>query len=128
MAADWHVDTLAPPFSIAVVLLLAKMGRPNRLGAVVGGLSYPLYLNHWTGPFVAHAVLKPFGLRDSPVSHVLSIIFAICFSYGMYRVVDRPLLKRRSQYFTPARGRAAMILAYGLVIVVLGVGFWITRS
>jgi peptidoglycan/LPS O-acetylase OafA/YrhL len=127
IAADWHVATLAPPFSIAVVLLLATLGRPSRLGAVVGGLSYPLYLNHWTGPFVAHAALKPFGLRDSAVAHVLSITFATCFSYGMYRVVDRPLLKHRSQYFTPARGWAAMILAYGLVIIGLIIGFWITR-
>lgn len=128
MAADWHVETLAPPFSIAVVLLLATMGKPSRLGAVVGGLSYPLYLNHWTGPFVAHAALKPFGLRDSALAHVVSVMFSICFSYGMYRLVDRPLLKRRAGYFTPGRGRAAMIVAYGLVIVGLVVGFWITRS
>jgi peptidoglycan/LPS O-acetylase OafA/YrhL len=128
MAAGWDYVTLAAPFSIAVVLMLARMGKPNRLGAIVGGISYPLYLNHWTGPFVAHAALKPFGLRDSAVAHVLSVAFSICFSYGMYRLVDRPLLERRSRYFTPARGRAAMVVAYGLVIIGLIVGFRITLS
>ena len=128
MIAGWKYQTLAPPFSIAVVLLLATLGQPTRLGAIVGGVSYPLYLNHWLGPFVAHATFKPFGLRDSAVSHVLSITFSVFFAYFMYRLVDRPLLQRRSQYYTPARGRAAMLVAYGLVIVGLIVGLWITRS
>jgi peptidoglycan/LPS O-acetylase OafA/YrhL len=126
--AGWNYRALAPPFSVAVVLLLATLGQPTRLGAIVGGVSYPLYLNHWLGPFVAHATFKPFGLRDSAVAHVLSITFSVFFAYVMYRLVDRPLLQRRSQYYTPARGNAAMIVAYGLVIVGLIVGLWITRS
>jgi peptidoglycan/LPS O-acetylase OafA/YrhL len=128
MAAGWNYETLAPPFSIAVVLLLAKMGQPVWLGAIVGGVSYPLYLNHWIGPFVAHSVFKPFGLRDSAVSHALSVTFSLFFAYCMYCIIDRPVLKRRSQYFTPARGRVAMILAYLLVIVGLSVGLLITQS
>jgi peptidoglycan/LPS O-acetylase OafA/YrhL len=126
--AGWTYQALSPPFSIAVVLLLATLGQPTRLGAIVGGVSYPLYLNHWLGAFVAHAALKPFGMRDSAVSHVLSITFSVFFAYFMYRLVDRPLLQRRSQYYTPARGQAAMLVAYGLVIVGLIVGLWITRS
>jgi peptidoglycan/LPS O-acetylase OafA/YrhL len=128
LIAGWKLEVLVPPLSIAVVLLLATLGQPTRLGAIAGGISYPLYLNHWLGAFVAHAALKPIGLRDSAVSHVLSITFSLFFAYFMYRLVDRPLLKRRSQYFTPARGRAAMLVAYGLVIVGLIVGLWITRS
>jgi peptidoglycan/LPS O-acetylase OafA/YrhL len=107
---------------------LAIVGKPTRLGAIVGGVSYPLYLNHWLGSFIAHATFKPFGMRDSTVANVLSITFSAFFAYVMYRLVDRPLLKHRSQYYTLARGRAAMLVAYGLVIVGLVVGFWITRS
>jgi peptidoglycan/LPS O-acetylase OafA/YrhL len=122
LASAYSVQLLAAPFSIAVVLLLARVGTPTWLGAVVGGVSYPLYLNHWTGEFVAHAALKPFGLRDSAAAHVISVTFAIGFSYVMYRLVDRPLLRHRSRYFTPARGYVAMVVAYGLVIVGLTVG------
>lgn len=128
MAAGWDATILAPLFSIAVVLLLTKLGKPTWLGAVAGGISYPLYLNHWIGPFVAHAALKPIGLRNSLWANLVSVVFSVCFAYCMFQLVDRPLLRRRSAYYTPSRGRAAMLLAYALVVVGLGVGFLLTRE
>ena len=58
-------DVLAPLLSICIVLLLAVEGPRQPIGAVAGGMSYPLYLNHWIGGFVARALLSPFGLRES---------------------------------------------------------------
>jgi peptidoglycan/LPS O-acetylase OafA/YrhL len=55
-AVDYEL--LAPLCSIAIVLLLAVTGKQHRFGAFAGGISYPLYLNHWIGVFVAHAVLN----------------------------------------------------------------------
>jgi peptidoglycan/LPS O-acetylase OafA/YrhL len=128
MIAGYDHLILSPPFSIAIVLLLALKGRPTRLGTVAGGISYPLYLNHWLGPFVAHAVIKRTGPTDSIPSHILSVTFSLVFAYVMFQLVDRPVLKHRSMYYTPARGRIATIIAYGLVILGLVVGFAITMS
>jgi hypothetical protein len=45
----------------------------------------------------------------------------------MHQMVDRPLLKRRSRYYTTSRGWFAMLLAYALVVAGLAVGLWLTR-
>ena len=39
----------SPLFSICLVLLLARKGKKNAIGSFLGGISYPLYLNHWIG-------------------------------------------------------------------------------
>jgi peptidoglycan/LPS O-acetylase OafA/YrhL len=37
-------EFVAPVFSIAVVLLLAREGRKSKVGGFLGGVSYPFYL------------------------------------------------------------------------------------
>jgi peptidoglycan/LPS O-acetylase OafA/YrhL len=126
MAEGWSYNTLAPVFAITTVLLLAIKGRQNRFGALVGGISYPLYLNHWIGDFVAHATLKPMGLRDSFWWHPLSIALNLGIAYCMYSIVDRPVLRHRSQLFTTERGKIAMFAAYGILLLGLVGGIWFT--
>ena len=54
----------APIFAISLVLLIAIKGENKLTGKILGGMSYPLYLNHWIGLFFFNIVLEPFGLRD----------------------------------------------------------------
>lgn len=114
---------VAPLAAISIVLLLAQIGKKNTIGAVVGGMSYPLYLNHWIGLFIAHAVLKPYGLRDSAFSHVLSISLNIGIALSLYWFIDRRLLAARAGLFTQQRGVVITLFAYGMVIIGSIVGF-----
>jgi peptidoglycan/LPS O-acetylase OafA/YrhL len=106
------------------VLLLATKGRQNRFGAIVGGMSYPLYLNHWIGSFVAHAALKTIDSRDSLWWYPLSTAINIAIAYGLYCIIDRPVLRKRSQLFTNKRGRLAMLTAYGILLIGLLGSLW----
>jgi hypothetical protein len=77
--ADHAYRYAAPWAAIAIVLLLAIRGTKHPFGTLAGGLSYPLYLNHWIGGFTATVLLIPLGLRQSPVHPVLSVLLAIGF-------------------------------------------------
>lgn len=82
----------AVPFAaVSIVLLLAVRGEKTNFGTIVGGMSYPLYLNHWIGLFIAHACLKPFGLRDSLYANVLSFCLNISLAVGLYWYMDKKL-------------------------------------
>lgn len=129
LAAGGPYALLAPWIAICIVLLLAVPGRKMRLGVLVGGLSYPLYLNHWIGVFVANAITRPFGLRESPLSHTISFAFNIALALGLYVFVERPLLARRSTWYTPAIGARATIAAYAMMGcgLLLGLGYALVR-
>ena len=116
IAAGFEYELFAPPVAVAIVMLLAVKGPRQSLGALVGGMSYPLYLNHWIGVFVMNAALRPFGLRDSMASHVLSSTFNIAFATALYWYVDRRLLASRPRLYSLTRGRLAAGAAYGMVI------------
>jgi hypothetical protein len=64
----------APLVAVCIVLFLAVRGQPMFMGKFLGGMSYPLYLNHWIGVFVGHALMSPFGMRDTVGRHVFSAI------------------------------------------------------
>jgi len=117
LALDLHYDTFAPIASIAVVLLLAMPGRQHPGGALWGGMSYPLYLNHWIALYAANAI----GLRH-PIRHALVLALAIAIAMGLYWWIDRHLLARRSRLYTPARGRALTLAAYATVALGIGLG------
>ena len=130
LVAGLSYDPLAPLVGICIVLLLGTPGRKRPLGALVGGLSYPLYLNHWLGVFVANAAMRPFGLRETAASHVLSAVFSIGFAAALYLCIERPLLRRRAQWYTPAIGRRATFAAYAMMAVglALGAAFYLAQA
>jgi peptidoglycan/LPS O-acetylase OafA/YrhL len=118
-------DLLVPVCSVGIVLLLAVQGSKSPVGALLGGMSYPLYLNHWIGVFVAHAMLGPWGLRDSRASQALAVVFNLGIALALYWWIDRRMLARRAEWFSPSRGKLATYLAYGLVAA--GIAFGLAK-
>lgn len=110
-----HYYRVVPFFSLAVVLLLATEGPKSALGAFLGGVSYPLYLNHWTGLFVAHALEKRGFLAAQWLTVAVAVVVSMSHAAGMYWAIDRQVMARRSGWFTPARGWALTAAGFGLV-------------
>lgn len=115
----------APIFAIVLVLLLAKPGAQNPWGKFLGGISYPLYLNHWIGVFVFNMALSPFGLRDSPLRQLLACLLNYAIAAALYYWIDQKLLANRDKIYTPTRAKGAMWAAYVLVIFGLAFGFFV---
>jgi peptidoglycan/LPS O-acetylase OafA/YrhL len=104
-------------FAVAVVIALAHAGERSTIGEWAGGLSYPLYLNHWVGVFAVNAVSKRLIEIDHASFVVLQYVVNIAGALTLYWLMDRQIQMRRSQWFTEARGRALGAAAYLLVFV-----------
>ena len=107
----------SPAFSIALVLLLAIPGKENPVGKFLGGISYPLYLNHWIGVFIANALFKLLSIPHSIVTIILAVILGYLIAIVLYIAIDRPLLSRRGILFTTHRAKFAMFTGYALVSI-----------
>jgi peptidoglycan/LPS O-acetylase OafA/YrhL len=126
---DGWYNQAVPVIAIAIVLLLARPGAKSPLGEFLGGMSYQLYLNHWIGLFVAHAVAQRLNLH--PLVATLMLGFPLSFTLAalLYVLVDKRALAKRELWYTPERARAAMITAYTTTGVGLlaGAFFSLTR-
>lgn len=118
-----NYEKIVPFAAISIILLLSQRGEQNKIGAIFGGMSYQLYLNHWIGLFIAHALLKPYGLRDSAYSYMMSISLNIIIAVALYWFIDKRLLAMRGELFTIKRGLITTTIAYSMVIVGCLVGF-----
>jgi hypothetical protein len=59
---------------------------------------------------------------------VISGVFALTFALAHYWFIDRALLERRAGWFSVARGRAAIVTAYAMVLLGLaGAGVFASR-
>jgi peptidoglycan/LPS O-acetylase OafA/YrhL len=117
---------VAPVFSICVVLFLATPGPENRIGAFVGGVSYPFYLNHWIGVFAANALMRPWGLAGhTPPRQLMALVINVLVCSALYWWVDRRIRQLRNRWFTEYRGRICALAGYGLVLT--GLAFGMTR-
>ena len=119
---------IAPLAAISIVLFLAAPGRRTHVGSIVGGMSYPLYLNHWIGIYVAHAVFKPFNMRDSASAHILSFFLNIALAVSLYWYLDRKLIVSRTTLFTRNRANVVTLASYILICVGIGGGLLITAK
>jgi peptidoglycan/LPS O-acetylase OafA/YrhL len=117
MLAGYSYPLLSPVLSVAIVLLLAIEGPQGAVGAIVGGMSYPLYLNHWIGGIVSHAIIKRIGLEHDNLDSFIAIPFSIGLATAMYWMIDRRLHTVRARLFTRSRGMAAMIIGYSLIVL-----------
>lgn len=116
---------LVPILSIVIVLLCARPGLRTRLGIWAGGISFPMYLNHWIGLFVAGALaskVPQIGLLTADIIGFALSIFVAAFAY---RLIDHNLYKYRSSLYTPALGYIAMTSAYALMALGLVLGLYI---
>jgi peptidoglycan/LPS O-acetylase OafA/YrhL len=116
---------MAPGFSVVIVLLLARIGQKNKIGRFAGGISYPFYLNHWIGVFVAHELLEPFGLREAAIGKFLALITNFAIASALYLLVDVQIQKFRASWFNNRRGLNCAFAAYGLMGIGLAGGLWI---
>jgi peptidoglycan/LPS O-acetylase OafA/YrhL len=114
-------QVVAPFAAISIVLLLASTGRQHVGGALFGGMSYPLYLNHWVAIYTLNALHL-----SGPVRHGLVLVLAIAVACVMYWWIDRPVLAARARLYTPRRGGVLTACAYGTVAVgaTLGLILW----
>jgi len=130
MATGGSYFAWVPVVAVCIVLLLSMQGPKQGVGALVGAISYPLYLNHWIGVFVAHALLSPWALRESALAHVVSTAVNVLLALALYKLIEQPLLAKRSQWYTESRGRRATLVAYMSVCVglCLGLGFYLVSN
>jgi peptidoglycan/LPS O-acetylase OafA/YrhL len=113
---------ISPFAGLAIVLLLAIPGKQHSMGQLVGGMSYPLYLNHWIGAF-AFNFLMP-SMRDDPIRQGISALANIGIAMALYWVVDRRLALHRREWFTRERGLKVAIGAYAMVGVGIAYGLF----
>lgn len=106
-----------PYVAVALVALLARPHRRIAVGAWLGGLSYPFYLNHWVGLF--------FQKRLAALLHTgrfLTALGAFAIAFGVsavhYRFIDSQVLRHRNRWFSTRLGIAAC--ASGILLVVVG--------
>ena len=118
----------SPFAAVSIILLLAVKGQKTKLGSMVGGMSYPLYLNHWVGLFVAHACLKPFGLRDSFYANIMSLCLNVSLAIALYWFMDKKLLAIRNNLYTEKLGKIFTFLAFSTVIIGVIVGLMIKST
>lgn len=107
----------SPVFSICLVLLLARKGPASRIGAFAGGISYPLYLNHWVGIFAANELLQAIPSIGFVGQQLVSAFGNLGLASVLYVAIDLQVKKRRSQFYTPAFGRICTMLAFGSIAV-----------
>lgn len=108
---------VAPLFAVSALLLMARTGKGSAAGTFFGGLSYPLYLNHWVGIFVANEIFQRFPVVGFAGTQALAAIANLAFAALAYRAIDVEVRKRRARLYTPKRGMISAALAYGLIVV-----------
>ncbi|MFV0383237.1 acyltransferase family protein [Paracoccus sp. (in: a-proteobacteria)] len=104
-----------PLAAVAVVLLTARPGHRGTVTRLVGGLSFPLYLYHWMGLFVGSALVKKAEFAQRPAM-LIGYVAALAIAAAAYAIVDRRVLRARTDRYRPAYGKAAIVTA-GLLLV-----------
>lgn len=116
----------APTASVAIVALLARQGEPLPVGKILGGISYPFYLNHGIGLMLRGVMARQ--LRFAPWGIFLgALTVSLTFNWAHYMIVDRNVLRMRAQWYTPAIGRACFIGGILLTLIGLAAGWYFHR-
>lgn len=113
LAIDYR--TFAPAVALTIVLLTSRQGPRSGVGEFFGGVSYPLYLYHWTGMFAANAIGKRLAFTTGKGE--LAYLIAVLVGTAAYVLVDRKVMQLRGRYYSPTMGRSIMASAYALLFV-----------
>jgi peptidoglycan/LPS O-acetylase OafA/YrhL len=107
----------APLFAICIVLLAARPTVRGALGKLVGGISFPLYLNAWMGGFVVNAFVKrsPF-LIPAIADAILTYTGAVSAGAATFLLIDRNVMAKRDEFYSRQLGMVVGCTAYGLVL------------
>lgn len=108
-------DYITPILSIAVVLFFAFPGTRSSTAMFLGGLSYPLYLNHWLGLAFVNGALKHLGFENLAIQPFIAYTAAVLITIPLYLFVDRFVMAHREEWFSPNVGRWLGISAYSLL-------------
>lgn len=114
LLAEGTYPKAAPVFAIGLVLLLARKGARGRAGRFAGGISYPLYLNHWIALVGMSSIAKRLG-GNGHAWAVLGTVVALGIASAAYLLVDRSILARRRRWYGPRLGWALTALSFALV-------------
>jgi peptidoglycan/LPS O-acetylase OafA/YrhL len=106
-----------PLVSVGIVALLARPMRKTPIGAWLGGISYPFYLNHWLVLVFARKWIVRILHSGEIVTGVIGLGVAVAMTAVLYRLVDTEILARRSGWFTSRRGLAACAAALSLFVI-----------
>lgn len=109
--------------AVLIVLIFARPGNQSRLSDFLGGVSYPMYLNHWIGVWVGTFLFKRLGLSQGFLFQVSCVVVSFLVAAALYIFIDRTLKSKRREYFTPRRGIILATVGYLLVIIGSAVGF-----
>lgn len=106
---------VVPVIAATIVLLAARPGHRRAAGIFAGGISYPMYLHHWTGLFFANVLFGLLPQFGRPLALVAGYLFALAFASAAYVVIDQRVLRHRGAFYRPALGRSAMVVAYSMM-------------
>lgn len=106
---------LGPIFAVSTVIALAKPGRRARLAQTAGGLSYPLYLNHWIGVFAVNFVSKRWFSLDFQTFVAAQYVLNVGIALALYVAVDRQVQLRRGIWYSDELGKRLALTSYALV-------------
>lgn len=129
-AVMWVHDTrlVHGLFAIALILALAVTGRRGRIGLFAGAISYPLYLNHWIGGFVANLLAKHVGGLPAGMGIAVAYTGAVATGVVTWALIDRWVMAHRAGWYSERRGRMLGAYAYAVVAIGLAGGFAIRFS
>jgi peptidoglycan/LPS O-acetylase OafA/YrhL len=127
LALDLDYERVSPFAGLFIVLLLAVPGKRSAVGAIAGGMSYPLYLNHWVGIFVANFLMGRLhagtGISAWALNAFLQAAIDIPIAVALYWFIDRRLLIHRAGWYSPRRGAVVTFAAYAIIVVGVAYGF-----
>jgi peptidoglycan/LPS O-acetylase OafA/YrhL len=120
-------DSAAPKWlqyllATVVIVLLAVRGRRTAVATFFGGLSYPLYLNHWIGPFAVHFVAKRYLAIPTPLAITLEYALNVAVAAVLYWLVDRQIQLKRGAWYSKLLGWNLAAAAYALLAIGIVVG------
>lgn len=107
----------APLSAVSIVLLFAQAGSPTRISLFLGGISYPMYLNHWIGAIIARGIFSSFGPPVTFYSEIAAVGFAFVVASMLFLGIDRIVKSKRDHFFTASRGKTVAVSGFSLLAI-----------